>query len=82
MAPRYISGEEIRAGDLITYGGQSGIVEFVVTEKSGEPSMDWYIDEFGGGIMIRAVRYGNVFIGDSENTEDLEFVSRRKGEAR
>jgi hypothetical protein len=76
---KYLSGEEIRVGDLITYAGESGIVEFVITEKSGDPSMDWYIDEFGGGIMIRAVRFGNLFIDDIENTEDLEFVSRGTG---
>ena len=78
---KYRSGQEVLPGDRIVYHSQLAIVEFVVNEKTGDPAMDWYIDEFpGGGFMIRAPGFGSVFITDiDDEQEDLEFVSR--GEA-
>lgn len=72
----YPSGEEIRAGDRIKYHGESGEVEFVVSRPQGDPARDWYLQEFpGGGIMIRAAGFGNVFLTGTRE-DDLEFVSR------
>ncbi len=69
MAPTrkfYQSGEEIRPGDRILYHGHPGEVQFVVREGTGDPHMDWFAEEFpGGGVMIRADSFGNVFIEDT-----------------
>ena len=73
----YLSGEDIRAGDRIRFHGDAGHVEFVVTEKTGDPGQDWYIDEFpGGGAMIWAEGFGSVFLGLGDIDEDLELMSR------
>jgi hypothetical protein len=73
----YRSGEEVERGDQITYHAEPGKVEFVVTEKVGDPAMDWYVDQFPrGGVMIAARNFGSVFLTESSIDEDLEFVSR------
>jgi hypothetical protein len=59
--------------------GEPGNIEFVVEKRSGDEAMDWYMDEFGGGVMIsEPKRFGLVFIQAASlpETEDLEFLSR------
>lgn len=73
----YRSGEEVRRGDCVKFHGNPGKVQFIVTELTGGPSMDWYLDEFpGGGFMIAAEGFGNVFVGPEDIDDDLEFVLR------
>ena len=75
---KYLSGEEIRAGDIIRFHGEPGRVESVVTHKVGDAFLDCFIDKFPGGVVtIEAQRLGNWFLV-LENLEegDLEFVSR------
>lgn len=73
----YQSGEEIRPHDRITYHGESGEVEFVVTAKTGDAAMDWYVDQNpDGGIMLKVNNFGNVFLNCIPGDEDLQFVSR------
>jgi hypothetical protein len=73
----YRSGEEIKAGDRITYHGEPAEVHFVVTGKSGDAATDWYVDQYpGGGFMITAKGFGKVFLSADDIDEDLEFVSR------
>lgn len=75
----YKSGEEIKSGDHITYHGEPGKVEFIVTEKVGNPAINWYIDQFQqGGFMIVANNFGNVFVTNGANN-DLEYLSRAGG---
>ncbi|HWY07188.1 MAG TPA: hypothetical protein VNY24_10020 [Candidatus Acidoferrales bacterium] len=77
MKFKYKSGEEIKKGDRVLFHGEPGGVEFVVEERSGDPAMDWYIEEFGGGVMVRELGAANpTFLHQPEYTEDLEFVSR------
>jgi hypothetical protein len=78
----YKSGEEIKRGDRIKLDGHPGRVEFIVTHYTGDPAMDWYIDEFGGGIGIIDDDVGNVFLSIENIKEDegLEFVSRVQDE--
>jgi hypothetical protein len=73
---RYQSGEEIRKGDKVLFHGERGQVEFVVDALVGAPAMDWYMKEHGPGAMIVEPTAGRTFISDTENAEDLEFVSR------
>ena len=75
----YHSGQEIRIGDRISYHGESGKVDFVVTvtEKTGRPETDWYIEQAPeGGVMITANGFGNVFLTEANIDEDLDFISR------
>ena len=73
----YRSGEDIQQGDRIHYHGEPGTVEFVVSEKTGDPGLDWFIEKWpGGGCMINARNFGNVFLTGTEEDEDLDLVAR------
>jgi hypothetical protein len=77
MAFVYQSGEEIQKGDLINYHGDPGEVEFVVQSRTGDPAMDWYLEQFpGGGVMINAKGFGRVFLAEGDIDDFLEFTSR------
>jgi hypothetical protein len=70
---------EIKAGDRVKYHGDPGEIEFVVTEPTGDPAMNWHLEDHpGGGVMITAKAWGGVFLHaeDIPEDEDLEFVSR------
>lgn len=72
----YQSGEQIQSGDRVLLHGESGQIEFVA-----DPAMapdDWYVKEFGGGVMIAEPRFfGSLFISAPVcDYEDLEFVAR------
>lgn len=81
----YHSGVEIKQGDRITYHGDPGRVEFVITGTTGDPAMDWFLEDSPeGGVGIVAERFGSVFLrgeGIPED-EDLEFVSRAPNASR
>ena len=75
---KYRSGEEIRKGDRVLFHGEPGRIELVATDPS-DPEGNWYVSEFGGGVMIREPKcFGRAFVrADSiDSCEDLEFVSR------
>jgi hypothetical protein len=74
---RYQSGEEIRKGDKVLFHGEPGEIEFVVDKLVGDPAMDWHMKEQGPGVMVLEPKhFGRAYIRDTENVEDLEFVSR------
>ncbi len=78
MTLKYQSGEEIKKGDRVLFHGESAEVAFVTYDPS-DPETDWYVQEFGGGVMISDAKVsGRTFIPASqvEKYEDLEFVSR------
>ena len=77
MILKYRSGEEIKKSDRVLFHGEPGQVEFVAVEL-GNPETDWYIQEYGGGVMILDRTVGCSFISADqiEDYEDLEFVSR------
>lgn len=74
---RYGTGDDVRPGDQVRYHGERGSVEFVASDKSGDPAMDWYLDEYGGGFMISAENFGRVFLTSNDIDESLQFVARR-----
>jgi hypothetical protein len=79
MVLKYLSGEEIRKGDRVLFHREPGQIELVVDKLTCDAAMDWYMQEFGGGVMIREPKhFGRVFIQAESlpTTEDLEFVSR------
>jgi hypothetical protein len=54
MVLKYLSGEEIRKGDRVLFHREPGEIEFVVDKLTGDAAVDWYMHEFGGGVMIRS----------------------------
>ena len=72
----YRSGEEIRAGDRVRLRGEPGEVEFVA-DPVHHPE-DWYVTEFGGGVMIVEPKaFGRLFLkAPVSDYADLEFVRR------
>jgi len=73
----YQSGGEVRCGDHIRFHGEPGLVELVIAEKVGNDAVDWYLTEYpGGGLMLNASNFGNVFLREKDIDEKLVFVSR------
>lgn len=48
MILRYQIGEEIKKGDRVLFHGEPGRIELVVVEL-GDPTTDWFMQEYGGG---------------------------------
>jgi hypothetical protein len=75
---KYRSGKEIRKGDRVLFHGNAAEVELVAFDPN-EPEHAWYVQEFGGGVMILdPMVSGRTFIETDQlnDYEDLEFVSR------
>lgn len=75
---KYRSGEEIKKGDRVLFYRNLATVEFVACDSS-DPEMAWFIEEYGGGVMILdPAMSGRTFIDADQigNEEELEFVSR------
>ena len=76
---KYQSGEEIKKGDRVLFYGNPAEIELVACDPS-DPETDWYVQEYGGGVMILdPMVSGRTFIPADqieEYYEDLQFVSR------
>ena len=73
----YQSREQIRKGDWVLFHGQPGEIEFVVREAVGDPAVDWYMTEFGGGVMVAEPKVmGHAFLNGSDIGDELVFVAR------
>lgn len=75
MAFKYETGEEIRKGDRVLFHGEPREIEFVVEAKVGDPAMDWYVDEFGGGVMVIEPKCHRTFSESRRNKRTL-FLCR------
>jgi len=77
---KYRSGEDIRKGDRVRFHGKDAEIEFVAWNVTDpDTALDWYINEYGGGVMIREpIAFGSAFIPADQlnDCEDLEFVAR------
>ena len=73
---KYQSGEEIRERDKVLFHGEPGEIEFIVDAISGDPGMDWFMKEFGPGVMVAEAKAGRTFLTETEDAEDLVLVSR------
>jgi hypothetical protein len=81
MSLSYQSGEEIKQGDRVLFHGNAAEVEFVAS--ADDPQYAWYVQEYGGGVMVfDPTVSGRTFIPTDQlrDYEDLEFVSRPKTE--
>ena len=45
---KYKSGEEIRKGDRVLFHGETGEIEFVAEKFTGDPAMDWHVEDGPG----------------------------------
>jgi hypothetical protein len=82
MVLKYQSGEEIRKGDRVLFHRNPAEIELVAYDPN-DPVASWYIQEFGGGVMVLDPRVsGRTFISSDQipEEEDLEFVSRADGQ--
>jgi hypothetical protein len=71
------SGESIRKGDRVTYGGNAGTIELVVQGLSGEPETDWLFASRGAGLMVaEPTVFGRVYLSAPHDEEDLVFIAR------
>lgn len=61
MILKYQSGEEIKKGDHVLFHREPAWIEFVAVQR-GDLETDWYMQEFGGGIMILEKVSGRTFI--------------------
>jgi hypothetical protein len=79
MQFRYQSGEEVKKGDRVTYMRVAMEVEFIANPDAPERETDWYIKEYGGGIMVwerNPKTYGRVFFRRTEDVDELLLVRR------
>lgn len=77
MPFRYQSGEQIQKADRVTFHGEPGEIEFVADPVAPTSETEWYINEFGGGVMIiEPKHFGRAFVNEPENAEDLVFIAR------
>lgn len=79
MILKYYQSEiEIKKGDRVLFHGEPGEIEFVAS-RVGDPDTDWFVQEYGGGVMILEPKvFGRAFISADQlpETEDLQFVAR------
>ena len=63
----------------MTYHGEAGEIEFVADQIVGDSALDWYVTEYGGGVMVVGPKsFGRVFVHDTKNDADLILVARRE----
>jgi hypothetical protein len=75
MILKYQSGEVIKDHDRVLFHREAAAIEFVACDP-GNPETNWYLQEFGGGVMIKASDYYFIPARQLDEYEDLEFVSR------
>jgi hypothetical protein len=83
MVLRYQSGEQIKNGDHVLFHREEAKVEFVARDPD-DSATAWYVQEFGGGVMIDDPKVsGRTFIpaGLLEGAEELKFVCRADGKS-
>jgi hypothetical protein len=79
LSTHYRSGEEIRAGDSISWAGKPGHVVFVLgsseVPQEWTDAKSWLGKENAAGFMLEIEGVGLVF--EDESDEDLKFLGRK-----
>ncbi len=72
----YQTGEQIRKGDRVRLNDDPAEIEHFADPAEG-PS-DWYVTEFGGGVMVLEPKtFGRIFLTPADSDYAcLELVSR------
>jgi hypothetical protein len=74
---KYQSGQEIKRGDRVLFHGEPGHVEFIADPTQRNEETDWFVQEYGGGVMVIEPKFfGRAFLTRTEDAEDLILVSR------
>jgi hypothetical protein len=74
---KYQSGEEVKKGDRVLFHDQPGSIEFVADPATKNSETEWYVKEYGGGVMVVVPKvFGHVFLPTTEDAEDLILTSR------
>ena len=79
---RYQSGEEIKEGDCVLFHRRPAEIELVACAPD-DPATAWYVEEFGGGVLIREPNDPNLTFVSADQLpdyQDLEFVSRAESQ--
>jgi hypothetical protein len=80
MSFKYMTGEDVRKGDCVTFHGEPSRVEFVAEPSIKDTETSWYVKEYGGGVMILEPRaFGRAFLRSPATMEDLILFSREDG---
>ncbi|MGO9775632.1 MAG: hypothetical protein ACLPM3_03475 [Terracidiphilus sp.] len=73
----YQSGEEVKKGDKVLYAEKPGEIEFVADPVVIDPATKWYVEEYGGGVMVSVPNhFGSVFSRGLVIDDEIEFMSR------
>jgi hypothetical protein len=76
---KYQTGEQIKKGDKVLFHGEPGEIE-LVAEPPGDAETLWLVEEYGGGVMVKEPKFfGRAFLSNTQESEDLVFVSRSEG---
>ena len=78
MPLKYQTGQEIIKGDRVLFHLKPAVIELVATDPD-DLAQRWYVEEDGGGVLVREPGDLNpTFIpaDQLDDYEDLEFVSR------
>jgi hypothetical protein len=82
MMLKYQSGEGVRLGDKVTFGGKAATVELVVG-LNGDPENDWQFETNGPGVLVVEVEpatlFGRMYMRNPETKNDLLLVARVTG---
>jgi hypothetical protein len=77
MSLIYRTGIEVRKGDRVLYHEDLAEIEFVADPLACDVNTRWYVEQYGGGVMISEPKHhGLVFVSNPEEHDGLEFVSR------
>lgn len=74
MGLTYQSGESIRKGDRVTYGGNAGTIELVVEGPSGDP--ETFASHDAGIMVLEPTAFGRIYLSTPHAEEDLVFIGR------
>jgi hypothetical protein len=78
MPLKYQTGQEIIKGDRVLFHLKPAVIELVATDPN-DPAQRWYVEDEGGGVLVREPGDGHpTFIpaDQLDDYEDLEFVER------
>jgi hypothetical protein len=79
MTLKYQSGDEVRLGDHVTFGGSAGRVALIVVCMNGDAENDWQFETNGPGVLIverEPTLFNRVYLRDPETKSDLVLVAR------